>query len=100
MARTHTIYLLHFTTPVAHARHYLGSAADVLARLEVHRSGQGARLTQVAVLRGARLELVRTWRGGRVKERAMKQAYHHAFTQLCPLCTPGAGSKKARVFHA
>jgi predicted GIY-YIG superfamily endonuclease len=98
------IYLLHFSSPVAHARHYLGSTEDVERRLAEHRNPgtpghyQGARLTQVAVIRGAELELVRTWRGGRFKERAMKQAYQHAFTSLCPLCTPGAGSKKARTF--
>src|SRR6476661_2336108 len=43
------VYLLHFSKPYKHARHYLGSADDVSARLELHRKGQGARLTQVAV---------------------------------------------------
>lgn len=93
------IYLLHFTAPVGHARHYLGSTVCVETRLAEHRSMQGARLTQVAVQRGANLLLVRTWAGGRKKERAIKEAYKHAFTHLCPLCTPGAGSqpKKATI---
>lgn len=91
------IYLLHFTTPVGHARHYLGSAACVETRLKEHRAGQGARLTQVAVIRGAELLLVRTWKGGRNKERAIKDSYHHAFTALCPICNPGAGSNPKRA---
>jgi predicted GIY-YIG superfamily endonuclease len=97
MTATSFIYLLHFTTPVGHAKHYLGSAADVEARLADHRAGCGARLTQVAVQRGADLLLVRTWRGGKVRERQFKDAYKHCFTHLCPLCTPGATGKRARL---
>lgn len=91
------IYLLHFTTPVGHARHYLGSTNDVERRLAEHRAGVGARLPQVAVIRGAELILARTWKGGRMKERAIKDAYHHAFTALCPLCSAGAGSQPKRA---
>lgn len=38
-----TIYLLHFARPVAHARHYLGSADDLAARLDEHEAGSGPR---------------------------------------------------------
>jgi predicted GIY-YIG superfamily endonuclease len=42
-----TVYLLHFDRPLKHAKHYLGYANDLQARLEQHRSGNGARLIQV-----------------------------------------------------
>ena len=91
------IYLLHFSAPVGHAQHYLGSTVDVEYRLAEHRSGQGARLTQVAVQRGATLLLVRTWHGGRNRERQFKEGYNHSFTRLCPLCHPGATGKRATL---
>lgn len=87
------IYLLHFDQPYKHARHYVGSADDVLARLHQHRAGAGARLTQVAVNHGIALVLARTWPGHRFEERLLKDSYHHAFTRLCPICHPGAGSR-------
>lgn len=94
------VYLLHFTAPVGHARHYLGSTNDVARRLAEHRDPNdpnGARLPHVAVIRGAELVLARTWRGGRFKERIIKEAYKHAFTSLCPLCHAGAGSLPKRA---
>lgn len=42
-----TVYLLHFDRPYKHARHYLGWAKDLDARLEHHRAGTGARLLAV-----------------------------------------------------
>jgi predicted GIY-YIG superfamily endonuclease len=35
------VYLLHLDTPLRHARHYVGLADDLPARLERHASGQG-----------------------------------------------------------
>lgn len=90
------VYLLHFSSPVAHARHYLGSSNDLERRLAEHRNPNdpnGARLPHVAVIRGADLIVARTWRGGRRKERNIKEAYKHSFTTLCPLCSAGAGSR-------
>ena len=47
---TATLYLLHFTQPVAHARHYLGYTTLPLdERLRRHRSGDGAVLLRVLV---------------------------------------------------
>ena len=59
-----TVYLLHFAPPYKHARHYLGSTDDLDARLAAHRSGRGARLTQVAVQNGShrlRCKTARAW---------------------------------------
>lgn len=83
-----TIYLLHFAPPYKHARHYLGIADDLESRLAEHSKGQGARLTQVAVAAGSELVLVRTWKGGRKNERALKNRKYSP--RLCPLCNPRA----------
>jgi predicted GIY-YIG superfamily endonuclease len=37
-----TIYLLHLDKPLRHARHYVGLADDLPARLERHASGRRA----------------------------------------------------------
>jgi predicted GIY-YIG superfamily endonuclease len=78
------VYLLHFTQPYKHARHYLGCAEDVSARLSQHRNGTGARLTQVVREAGISWVVARTWRGGRRLERRLKN--WHNSPQLCPIC--------------
>ncbi len=81
-----TVYLLHFDEPYKHARHYLGYAEDLAARLTQHRAGSGARLTQVIKEAGITFTLVRTWEGGRDLERHLKR--WHDSPALCPLCNP------------
>jgi len=78
-------YLLHLQPEgFIHARHYLGWAHDIAARVAEHQAGRGSRLCAVAVAAGLMLELVRTWEGGRDKERALKR--RHSGVRLCPLC--------------
>ena len=82
------IYLLHFDRPISPdhtCQHYLGSTDELPARLNAHRHGRAARLTQVAAERGIGFELVRLWQGGRAEERALK-AWKCA-PRLCPLCS-------------
>jgi predicted GIY-YIG superfamily endonuclease len=79
-----TCYLLHFTAPYRHAAHYLGSTSDLPARLEAHRNGTGARLMEVIGSAGISFSLVRTWKGGRKKERQLKRRGGHR--RLCPVC--------------
>lgn len=79
-----TVYLLHFDQPYQHARHYLGSSDDLLARLEAHRCGRGARLMEVVVTVGIGFVLARTWPGGRDVERRLKN--QHNAPRLCPIC--------------
>ncbi len=67
------IYLLHIQPPYKQARHYLGIASDLEARLQLHQKGRGARLTQVCVESGHELKLVRIWQGGRKEERRLKR---------------------------
>jgi hypothetical protein len=40
---TGTVYLLHFSAPYRHARHYTGWTDDLPARLTAHAAGRGAR---------------------------------------------------------
>lgn len=67
-----TCYLLHFSEPYKHARHYSGTAADLPARLAEHEAGRGSRLLQVVKAAGITWTLVRTWPGGRARERQLK----------------------------
>lgn len=78
------VYLIHFNSPIAHARHYCGVAKDIDARFVEHITGRGARLTQVAVERGIEMKIVRTWPNeGRKFERKLKDG---SLTDLCPIC--------------
>ncbi len=79
-------YLLHFSRPYRHAKHYLGFTTDLLTRLRLHDAGQGARLTQVAREAGIDLILARTWNGDRGYERRLKR--QHNSPRLCPICNP------------
>ena len=82
-----TVYLIHFDRPVAdHARHYVGWASDLEARLDDHRQGRGARLMEVLRERGIGWHLARTWEGTRTRERAIKARAEGP--RLCPDCTP------------
>ena len=85
--KTLIVYLIHFYSPYAHARHYLGSTADLDARLAEHQRGAGARLLEVIADAGINWTLVRAWKGDRQRERQLKN-YHRR--QLCPLCNPHA----------
>ena len=79
------VYLLHFSPPYQHARHYLGYADEVMPRVWAHRRGHGARLTQVAVDAGCGLILARVWvEGDRRLERRLKR--RKDAPRLCPIC--------------
>lgn len=83
-APTGTVYLLHFTRPYRHARHYIGWTADLPARLSEHAAGRGARLLAVAADNGIGWDLARTWPGTRARERQLKRQGGAA--RRCPLC--------------
>jgi len=83
------VYLLHFDVAIHHARHYLGTAVDVTARLAEHRAGTGARLTAVLRERGGGFVLARTWEGGRDVERRLKRRKESP--RLCPICRAAGG---------
>jgi len=80
-----TVYLLCFDRHYVHARHYLGSARNLDARLAEHRNGRGARLLQVIAQAGIGWRLVRTWQNGdRKLERRLKNQKNGP--RLCPEC--------------
>jgi predicted GIY-YIG superfamily endonuclease len=60
-----TVYLIHFNTPLSHARHYLGWTSNLKRRLAEHQAGSGARLMAVVAQQGITWRLARTWKGGR-----------------------------------
>ena len=80
------VYLLHFTEPYRHARHYTGWTEDLLDRLDHHARGYGARLMNVITAAGIGFILARTCEGTRAVERAVKN--QGGAVRYCPLCTP------------
>lgn len=83
------VYLLHFDKPINSnhkCQHYLGFTKhkDTAKRLKEHKSGNGARLTQVANERGIDYTIVYTWNGGRELERKLKNRKNSP--KLCPVC--------------
>jgi predicted GIY-YIG superfamily endonuclease len=80
------IYMLCFSQPYKHARHYVGWTADLLDRLDAHASGHGARLIAVIWHAGIGFTLVRICEGTRRRERAIKNA--GGAVRYCPACTP------------
>lgn len=103
------VYLLCFAlSPYKHAKHYRGWAKSLSARLDEHRAGHGARLTQVLKENGLGFELSRVWTDStRHFERALKQRGGSRSCTLCQLlkevipvhkdwrsdaaCAPGSG---------
>jgi hypothetical protein len=79
------VYTLHLWPPIAHAKHYTGSAMErqLARRLTDHALGRGARLTQVQVERGGSWVLAQTEPGGRTEERRLKQ---HGAARRCGVC--------------
>ena len=80
------VYTLHLWPPLAHAKHYTGTArrAERLPeRLTEHALGRGARLTQVQVERGGSWVLAQAEPGGADRERRLKQ---HGAARRCEVC--------------
>jgi predicted GIY-YIG superfamily endonuclease len=91
-----TVYLLHFSAPYRHAKHYLGFARDLNARLADHSAGQGARLLAVARDAGITWTLARTWSGDRKLERLLKNRKESP--ALCPVCAGEKALNRAAKF--
>ena len=88
---TGVLYLLCFRERLGTERHsikhYIGFARDLDARLERHRAGQGAKITQALLDRGIEWDVAAVWPGNRGVENELKL---HSATRICPRCTPGA----------
>ena len=79
------VYMLHFSEPYKHARHYVGFTEDLLARLDRHATGHGANLITVIWQAGLGFTLTRICEGTRSTERAIKN--EGGAVRYCPACT-------------
>lgn len=87
------VYLIHFDRPIGdpanprgQARHYIGYAADLEARLEAHRRGNGSAIMAAVARAGIGWTVARTWPDGdRDLERRLKRLKATP-RLLCPLC--------------
>lgn len=81
---TQGVYLLHFSEPFGHARHYVGYSDNIEERVALHMKGQGSRLCEVAVNAGITLMWVRTWVGA---DRKFERNLHgRGKAMYCPIC--------------
>lgn len=89
------VYLLHFTHPYKHARHYIGFAetpATFERRIAHHKAGTGARLPKVVADTGGTFEVAEVWPDGdRNFERLLKN--RHGAGRFCPIC------KHSKISH-
>lgn len=68
------VYVIHFSQPLKHAKHYIGYADDIERRFREHKKGRGARLTQVVVDAGIHLVLANVFpNADRTFERRLKK---------------------------
>ena len=98
--KTTTCYLLCFDKPIGNldsangwAGHYLGSSAGLDAELaRFRRNGGHAKIMQELYRQGIGFDLVRTWPGGRSREKQLKGTDHRAgrgrgLRRYCPRCS-------------
>lgn len=90
-------YLIHFDrligdpdNPRGQAQHYLGSTSDLAGRLEAHRRGNGSKIMAWVAHNNIGWRLVRTWLGGRDKERELKRQKNSP--RFCPICRRQRGN--------
>lgn len=93
------VYTLHLWPPIAHAKHYTGSARDekrLPERLADHALGRGARLTQVQVERGGSWVVAQVEPGDHAEERRLKQ---HGAARRCNVCKAIDGYHTGELSH-
>lgn len=89
-----TVYLLHFTEPYHHARHYVGWTGheqgrnpmdEVKDRLDFHLSGLGSPLVRAVHNRGIVVVVARVWEN---RTREYERGLHNRRPKslFCPLC--------------
>lgn len=98
-----SVYLIHFERPFgpegapagSTAQHYIGSSPEyrLQARIREELSGCAAAavIMQHVIAAGIACEVVRTWPGGRKRERQIKE--QGSARRVCPACgvNPGKG---------
>ncbi len=92
-----TIYLYHFSRPLYHAKHYLGSSDDLTRRCAEHGTLQGSKLMRAAAQAGIKVRIARTWKGTpRYHEALLHTRKNHSL--LCPICV-GPKALKRGIFN-
>lgn len=92
------IYLIHFSRKYKHARHYLGYASSVAARVKRHKAGNGARLMAVVTAAGIPWRVVRRWTGKAADRNAERRLKENNFAKdLCPICSGAAAFNRGRL---
>ena len=88
------VYLYHIEPPYKHARHYLGSAKDIMTRADEHAksNGKSTPLLRAAHKAGRQILLVRvisceTETAARLLEAKFKK--RHESPKFCPICQNG-----------
>jgi predicted GIY-YIG superfamily endonuclease len=86
MPRVGTVYLLHFSKPYYHARHYVGFTQNLDGRMKRHRCGKGSPLVEAAVRAGIKIFLARRWDNvtGAFERRVHDR--HGKTKSICPIC--------------
>lgn len=79
------VYLIHFSQPLGHARHYIGTTRVYASRMRAHKAGRGASILRACNERGVNWRVVRKWYGSRKKEKQLKARKDSA--SLCPVCS-------------
>lgn len=96
------VYLIHFDTPLHHARHYIGFCRRRLnKRIKKHRANNGARILKALNEQGIGWQVVKVWLGpmaDRTFERRLKNM--KGARHLCPVCNTceAAHSKRDKAF--
>lgn len=78
------VYLLHFSRPYHHAKHYVGYTQDLEQRYMTHLMGMGSPLVKAVVNAGIEVQVAKIFVGDRYLERAIKDRKNTP--QICPIC--------------
>jgi predicted GIY-YIG superfamily endonuclease len=84
--RVGTVYLLHFSRPYHHARHYVGFSQRVEARIREHRRGRGSPLVEAVFNAGIEIFVARTWDDVTVAFERRLHLAGRARQYGCPIC--------------
>jgi len=97
MAGQVKVYTLHLWPPMAHAKHYTGSAKDtrVRPRLTDHALGRGARMLQVQLERGGKWVLAQVEPGSRRREIQLKK--QGGASRRCEVCKAVKGFRSGQL---
>lgn len=91
-----TVYLLHFSRPYGHCRHYIGfTERTIEKRTHEHLNGYGSALTNAAEEVGITFDVARTWEDVDQSVEFLLKSWADG-PALCPICSgPSAYNRGA-----